>query len=95
MGRHVPQRVCVVCRSVRSKADLIRLQRRPSGKIAWSDTPAGGKGLYLCRTDECLARMFGEKRFRRMFVESMDEECAGRLRDLQTSTQAAAGLKEG
>lgn len=87
MTGHVPQRVCIVCRGLMPRTDLIRFTRRPGGKIAWPSTlPMGGKGLYLCREGACLARMFGEKRLRRMYVESMEEECVDRLRALLPET---------
>lgn len=73
--------------------------RRPGGRIAWpSEPPAGGKGLYLCRSGDCLARMFGEKKLRRMYVESMDEACLERLRAMlpgASHASLATGLKEG
>ncbi len=99
MAGHVPQRVCVVCRKPSPKADLIKLIRAPGGRIGWpGPRPQGGKGLYLCREGDCAARMFGEKKLRRMYVESMEEECMDRLRAMlrETPFQAvAAGLKEG
>lgn len=83
----MPQRVCVVCRQLMPKTDLIRLTRRPGGRVAWpAAQPTGGKGLYLCRQEACVARMLGEKRLRRMYVESMEEECVARLRALLSET---------
>lgn len=96
MGEHVPERVCVVCRNMSPKPGLIRMVRRPGGRIAWPPEPAsGGKGLYVCRSGDCLARMFGEKKLRRMYLESMDEECVERLRAQLPEASLAAGLKEG
>jgi predicted RNA-binding protein YlxR (DUF448 family) len=51
--RHIPQRSCVVCRSKRSKQELIRLvycndivEVDPKGKKS-------GRGAYLCPRFEC------------------------------------------
>ena len=54
ISHHIPQRTCIACRMVKPKRDLIRLVLisdsgvtvDPSGKKA-------GRGVYLCRDQEC------------------------------------------
>ncbi len=36
---------------------------------------ATGKGLYVCRDGDCVARLLREKKYRRMFIESMEAAC--------------------
>lgn len=113
---HTPTRVCVVCRVAHPRTTLVRLVRRPGGRIGWpenvtcdpSDTRndaegAGqvssdgeanermrrgarmaptGKGLYVCRGGDCLARLIREKRFKRMFADAMEEACMARLSEM-------------
>lgn len=51
--RHVPQRTCLACRTVRPKRDMVRLVRTESGaEIDFSGKKAG-RGAYLCRRPEC------------------------------------------
>jgi predicted RNA-binding protein YlxR (DUF448 family) len=89
--RHVPERLCAICRTSRPKPALVRLQRAAHGKIIWPPAgPARGKGLYLCHSAECLTRLFDEKRFRKQLVEPMDEECRQQLHGL-LATLAEAG----
>jgi uncharacterized protein len=52
--KHIPQRTCISCRTVRGKRELLRIVRTlenhveadPSGKKS-------GRGAYLCRVREC------------------------------------------
>lgn len=53
-----------------------------------SRTPPSGKGVYVCRGGDCLARLLSEKRFKRMFTDAMEDACAVRLRALLGPTGA-------
>lgn len=49
-SRHVPLRRCVVCRSSRPQAELIRCYRDETGRYQLDPTgKAGGRGAWLCR----------------------------------------------
>lgn len=53
----MPQRTCVGCRTARDKKDLIRIVHTPEDE--YRIDPGGklpGRGAYLCRSAECLAR---------------------------------------
>ena len=52
--KHVPQRMCVNCRSVGAKRGLIRLVRTAEGHVEVD--PSGkrqGRGAYLCHEPAC------------------------------------------
>lgn len=52
--KHVPQRTCVICRTVQSKRDLVRLVRTPEGQLVIDKTgKQNGRGAYLCRQRSC------------------------------------------
>lgn len=54
MPKHIPERSCVACRTVRPKRHLVRLVRTPEGTvevdISWRKP---GRGAYLCPAQEC------------------------------------------
>lgn len=53
-GKHVPQRMCLACRQVKPKRELVRLVRLSDGSIEID--PGGkkaGRGAYLCGLPEC------------------------------------------
>ena len=52
--KHVPQRTCVVCRTVQSKRELVRIVRTPEGPLVIDETgKQNGRGAYLCRQRSC------------------------------------------
>ena len=52
--KHVPQRTCIVCRTVHSKRELVRLVRTPEGQLVVDKTgKQNGRGAYLCRQRSC------------------------------------------
>jgi len=52
--RKIPQRICVICRAVGDKGNLIRLVRRPDGDIVVDETGRmSGRGAYICYQTAC------------------------------------------
>ena len=52
--RRQPERSCIACRESRSKRDLIRVVRTPSGEVALDLTgKLSGRGAYLCKRSSC------------------------------------------
>jgi predicted RNA-binding protein YlxR (DUF448 family) len=55
--KHKPQRMCIACRTVKDKRDLIRVVRTPEQQIILDRTgKANGRGVYLCNTSTCLEK---------------------------------------
>ena len=53
-GKHVPQRTCIACRTVRSKREFIRIVRVTATHLEADETgKKSGRGAYLCRQREC------------------------------------------
>ena len=52
--KHIPRRVCVTCRSVESKRELIRIVRTPEGEVVVDESgKMNGRGAYLCSNRSC------------------------------------------
>ena len=50
-----PERLCVGCRQLHPKGELMRIVRSPDGTVALDTTgKSPGRGAYLCRSAECL-----------------------------------------
>ncbi len=52
--KRIPQRLCVICRQVQAKRELIRLVRTPDAGVQVD--PSGkcvGRGAYLCHNPSC------------------------------------------
>lgn len=55
MPKKIPLRMCVACRTMRPKRELIRLVVSNSGDIALDPTgKKPGRGAYVCRNRHCL-----------------------------------------
>jgi len=53
-GKHVPQRTCIACRTVRGKREFIRVVRVTADHLEADGTgKKSGRGAYLCRQREC------------------------------------------
>ncbi|MBI2861308.1 MAG: YlxR family protein [Chloroflexi bacterium] len=54
MVKHIPQRSCVACRTVRAKRELIRVVRTLSESVEIDQTgKKAGRGAYLCPDKAC------------------------------------------
>jgi|YNPBryantNP2012_1023418.scaffolds.fasta_scaffold00137_18 predicted RNA-binding protein YlxR (DUF448 family) len=61
--RHVPQRTCVACNTVRPKRELVRIVRVPEGGVFVDETgKLNGRGAYLCRQRVCWETALARKR---------------------------------
>lgn len=82
--KKVPQRMCVGCGELKSKKELLRVVRTPEGVIELDTSPAGkkpGRGAYLCRSQECLAKAVKAKRLERSLEQPVTDEVWARLAD--------------
>jgi predicted RNA-binding protein YlxR (DUF448 family) len=54
---HVPIRQCIVCRGRYPKGELIRFQVLGNGAVmSLRGGETSGRGCYLCRREQCIAR---------------------------------------
>ena len=55
--KKIPMRMCVGCREMMPKKELIRIVRPPEGSVMLDRTgKAAGRGAYLCSRPECLEK---------------------------------------
>ena len=73
--KKVPQRQCVGCRTMKNKKDLIRVVKSPEGEISLDFTgKKSGRGAYVCRSTDCLARARKAKALERAFAGAIPSE---------------------
>lgn len=66
--KKVPLRRCVACQEMKEKRDLIRVVKSPEGEILIDITgKMNGRGAYLCKDPNCLAKARKSKSFNREF----------------------------
>jgi len=78
--RKVPMRMCVGCREMKPKKDLIRVVR-PAEGVPFVDrtSKASGRGAYICKDVECLKKAVKSNALARALETDIDEEIEASL----------------
>ncbi|MFL7791321.1 MAG: RNase P modulator RnpM [Anaerolineae bacterium] len=97
--KHVPQRTCVACRTVRPRRDLVRIVRTPEGEVILDETgKRNGRGAYLCRQRSCLETALAQRQLERVLKTLLTTETESELREyaqgLPQSLSAESGSNE-
>lgn len=78
--RKVPIRHCVGCNEGKPKKELVRIVRSAEGAINVDLTgKMPGRGAYLCRSTQCLAKARKAKRLEHAFEQPIPPEVYDRL----------------
>lgn len=83
--KKVPMRMCVGCREMKPKKELLRVVRSPEGALSVDATGRKpGRGAYVCRSAECLKKAIRQKQLERAFECALQDEVKEALmRELQ------------
>jgi predicted RNA-binding protein YlxR (DUF448 family) len=75
MQKKTPMRMCLGCREMRPKRELIRVARAPEGAVGLDlKGKSPGRGAYLCRNAACLKRAVKSKALSRALGTEIPEE---------------------
>ena len=92
--RKIPMRMCVGCREMKEKRELIRIVRTPEGETLIDPTgKKSGRGAYVCRSPECLKRAIKQKQLERQLQVSLTDEVNEALM-AEMNRLAAEGIPE-
>lgn len=73
--RKIPQRMCVGCREMKNKKELIRIVRTPDGQIEIDSTgKKSGRGAYVCPNLDCLQQAIKGKRLQKALEQDIPPE---------------------
>lgn len=91
--KKIPMRMCVGCREMKPKRELLRVVRSPEGEISFDLTGRKpGRGAYVCRSEVCFTRAVKQKQLERAFSAPVDEtvraNLAAQIKDLPTAAEA-------
>ncbi len=57
LAKKIPMRMCVACRQMKPKIELIRVVKTPEGEIvASAASKLNGRGAYICRDKACIEK---------------------------------------
>lgn len=80
--KKIPMRMCVGCRDMKPKRELIRVVRAPDGTVSMD--PVGkkpGRGAYVCRQEACLTRAIRQRQLERQLEVQLTPEVSEALQD--------------
>lgn len=80
--RKIPQRMCVGCREMKNKRELIRIVRTPDGNVEVDLTgKKSGRGAYICSNVECFNQAVKGKRLQKALEIEIPDEILVTLRE--------------
>lgn len=75
-----PQRMCIGCREMKEKKELIRIVKNKENQVSFDETgKLPGRGAYVCKKQECFEKARKNKGFERAFKNPLPEEVISRL----------------
>ncbi len=78
--KKVPMRMCSGCAEMKPKRELVRVVKSPQGEISIDLTGRkAGRGAYICKDADCLAKAKKSKRFERSFSMQIPDEIYDKL----------------
>ena len=70
-----PRRMCIACRGLFDKKDLLRVVRTPEGQIVLDRTgKKAGRGAYLCDREDCMKKCVKAKLLNKTFKTFLSEQ---------------------
>ena len=73
--KKIPMRMCVGCREMKPKKELLRAVRSPEGTVSLDTTgKKPGRGAYCCYNAECLRRALKQGQLDRQLEVKLSSE---------------------
>ena len=81
-AKKIPMRMCVGCREMKPKKELIRVVRSPEGEVSLDATgKKPGRGAYCCFDAACLKRALKQGQLDRQLEVKLTDEVNQSLTD--------------
>ncbi len=74
-----PLRMCIACRQMKGKDELIRIVKSGDNIVIDSSFKAAGRGAYVCNKGECLKKMIKYKLLNKAFKCEVKSEIYSEL----------------
>jgi hypothetical protein len=93
MPKKTPLRMCVGCREMKPKKELLRVVRTPEDEIAIDFTgKKSGRGAYVCPNEACLKKAGKQKALDRALERAISLDIIEQLsRQIQFAARGASG----
>lgn len=72
--KKTPMRMCLGCREMKPKLELMRVVRKPDGNIVLDNTgKISGRGAYVCKSEECFNKSVKSKALSRALEVQVED----------------------
>lgn len=79
--RKIPLRMCVGCREMKNKKELLRIVRTPEGNIDIDQSgKKSGRGAYICPQLDCLQQALKGKSLQKALEHDIPDEVMDKLK---------------
>lgn len=73
--KNIPLRMCIACREMKPKTELVRVVRSPEGDISLDFTgKKNGRGAYVCQSEQCIRKLGKARLLNRTFSAPVSDE---------------------
>lgn len=80
MSRKKPERMCIGCRKIKEKSQLLRICLQKDGMPVFDpQSERQGRGAYICKESSCICEARKNHGLARSFRRRIPEETADRL----------------
>ena len=69
-----PLRMCVVCRQMKEKSELLRVVRKDGGVFVDASGKSEGRGAYICKNKDCCDKFEKQRSFERAFKCTLGQD---------------------
>ncbi len=73
-NKHVPLRMCVGCRNMFKKSELIRVVKKDDKLLIDIEKKILSRGIYLCKSSECILKGQKRKTFSNLLKNKVPDE---------------------
>ncbi len=81
MSKKIPMRMCIGCRQMKEKKDMIRILKMQDDTFCIDVTgKKNGRGAYLCKDENCLALALKNHGLERSFKMSIPKDTVEALK---------------
>ena len=80
--KKIPMRMCIGCREMKEKRNLIRIVRSPEGELSIDGTgKKPGRGAYICKTADCFQKAIKQHQVERTFSCQLTDDMKIKLNE--------------
>ena len=71
---HIPKRMCIACRSMKEKGELVKIVKTPDGAEIDINQNKFGRGAYVCKDGECIKNLAKRRTLSKHFKMQIDNK---------------------